>query len=302
MLEHWLTPSLVELSSASIELDRTVHPCAHQFHLEKLCINAKNSLALTASRGQAFGVLREPGAWKSPPRWGPHVPTPTPRNLPPGTAGWGRPGPSGSPRWQCWAAASAAPAAAGGAFAPCPSGCPRTSPRSVKSSPVVRHSGKWRGGYRLVHWARDTQSAWGLAFWTAVQRRGRAGRVFKCSDGPSSSLNSTINRAFQGLSLGSVGLWCLKKPFCSRDLLMTVPRLLSSGVFLPPSQDLLKDKRPDHWPLIKLRGSFVWKMDSPWCLSGATCDQGMGADRVGVRVPVIHVFLSLFFLLFPVLS
>ena len=222
---------------------------------------------------------QEPG--RALPRWGPHVPTPTPRNLPPGTAGWGRPGPSGSPRWQCWAAASAAPAAAGGAFAPCPSGCPRTSPRSVKSSPVVRHSGKWRGGYRLVHWARDTQSAWGLAFWTAVQRRGRAGRVFKCSDGPASSLNSTINRTFQGLSLGSVGLWCLKKPFCSRDLLMTVPRLLSSGVFLPPSQDLLKDKRPDHWPLIKLRGSFVWKMDSPWCLSGATCDQGTGGTEWG---------------------
>lgn len=81
MLEHWLTPSLVELSSASIELDRTVHPCAHQFHLEKLCINAKNSLALTASRGQAFGVLREPGAWKSPPPLGTPRPHPHPQEL-----------------------------------------------------------------------------------------------------------------------------------------------------------------------------------------------------------------------------
>lgn len=55
-------------------------------------------------------------------------------------------------------------------------------------------------------------------------------------DGPSSSLNSTVNRVlFQGLSLVSLGLWCLKKPFCSCDLLITLPRLLSSGVFLPPS-------------------------------------------------------------------
>ena len=161
----------------------------------------------------ALGALRGQGACKSstgcaPLSWGPHAP-PTqapPKNLPPGTAGWGRPDPSGSPRWQCWAAASAAPAAAGGAFAPCPSEYRRTSPQSVKSSPVVRHSGKWRGGYRLVHSAQDTQSARGLAFWTILEHRGWSGLVFKWFDGPSSSLNSTTNRKFQILSLVSLGL------------------------------------------------------------------------------------------------
>lgn len=151
-----------------------------------------------------LGVLLSPGDHMLPPR--------PPKNLPPGTAGWGRPDPSGSPRWQCWAAASAAPAAAGDAFAPCPSECQRTSPQSVKSSPVVRHSGKWRGGYSLAHSAQDTQSARGLAFWTILQHRGWSGLVFKWFDGPSSSLNSTINRKFQILSLVSLGLWWSMKP------------------------------------------------------------------------------------------
>lgn len=57
-------------------------------------------------------------------------------------------------------------------------------------------------------------------------------------------------------------------------------------------QDLLRDKRPDHWPLIKLHSSFVWKMDLSWCVCLLLCvtRAQRGGDVMGVRVPVFHVF------------
>jgi hypothetical protein len=67
-------------------------------------------------------------------------------------------------------------AAAGGAFALCPSECQQTSPRLVKSSPVGRHW-KVKTGYSLIESLCNVQSPLDLSFLAILEHMEWSGMV-----------------------------------------------------------------------------------------------------------------------------
>lgn len=77
-------------------------------------------------------------------------------------------------------------------------------------------------------------------------------------------------------------------------LIIKLPLLPSSGVFLQPSQDLLRDKSPYQGSLIKLQVRLSERQACSVGLPVPTCEQGMGGGKAAMEVALIHLFFHSF--------